>query len=68
MLCHGAAGKAGSAKGTCRCSVGKKRRNLFEILGTASHSFLLAQDPSAPCVDGRENLSRLLKKSVPAAK
>lgn len=26
------------------------------------------KDPSAPCVDGRENLSRLLKKSVPAAK
>lgn len=43
MLCHAAADKAGSVKTTCRCSVGKKRRNLFEILGIASHSFLLAQ-------------------------
>lgn len=47
MLCHGA---ADSVKTTCRCSVGEKRRNPFEILGTAPHSFLLAQ----PLLKGAE--------------
>lgn len=50
LPCHGAADKAGSVKATCRCSVGKKRGNLFQILGTASHSFLLAQ----PLLKGSE--------------
>lgn len=49
MLCHGAADKAGSVKATCRCSVGKRRRNPSEILGIASHSFLLEGPECTVC-------------------
>lgn len=70
VLCQGAADKAGSVEATRRCSVGKKRGNPFQILATAScWPSHCCKDPSAPCVDGSENLCRLpLKKSIPTAK